>query len=79
MNGLVCFVQQQQKKKQTNNKKTTPNKQTKKATARLGEKERGEKTKQVLIKLILSALNEEEILQERSTWSQKLHNLKTNH
>lgn len=31
--------------KQTNNKKTTPNKQTKKATARLGEKERGEKTK----------------------------------
>lgn len=73
------FYNNNNKKTDKQQKKTTPNKQTKKATARLGEKERGEKTKQVLIKLILSALNEEEILQERSTWSQKLHNLKTNH
>lgn len=73
------FYNNNNKKTDKQQKKTTPNKQTKKATARLGEKESGEKTKQVLIKLIFSALNEEEILQERSTWSQKLHNLKTNH
>lgn len=73
-----CVFYNNNKKKTDKQQKNHP-KQTKKATARLGEKESGEKTKQVLIKLIFSALNEEEILQERSTWSQKLHNLKTNH
>lgn len=49
------------KQKHNNNNNKKP------AAARLGEKERGEKTKRLLIKLILSALNEEVILQERST------------